>query len=444
MIDGLKDWALRKGYRMMRKEKPPCPGCGEVLELPEEMPAGGMDAVFECGKCEWRGELSGASGRGSEPGVVGEKPEGSVIVSSEMGEEKTWLIPAARKGNFFWFFGGFWWALLSVFLWAVVVGEFDDEWGRLGMGLFLTPFVLAGIFVVYMALKWSFEEVIVVIDPDKVRVMRKLFGKVRVKEAKREEVIRVKMVSAHEQNDEPVYEVGFVRKDGKTISVGSQLEDEEKGWLLGEFREALGMRVVEPEAGLLSADLEGGELGDYEGKGVTIVKGEREGFRMVTRNGVAKWLMLAGAVSLMVVAVVFGSDLMGKDWGVGDGPWFVKLIGFIFDGLSAVAFLVGTAVSLGVLVCGYLEWGTERRFEFSKEKLVVSKYRKGVRVKQEFFQKSGFREVRSKQAGHVNGEPRYEVSLLGEKKVKISGFLNEEDGGQVEAWLRGWVGNSKF
>ena len=229
----------------------------------------------------------------------------------------------------------------------------------------------------------------------------------------------VSLAEAYRQNDSPVYQIEITNDKGKNIKFGSSLKHDEKRWLLGQLES-----VLDP---VTDVEILGevARLDEYQSKGLEIKRVGDQDFRVTKNYLCGKWLILGGLFMMLVAGFIFvqtwSSSLHSSD---GSGPlWFLF---HLFDYVGLLATLVAAIVAAGVMAGGFWATGRVVVSEFNSDGVTVTtKWRQSRHKKR--FSKEAFHKVKRSSSGHVNNEPRYRVTLVGNKKnLTVCGFANDE------------------
>lgn len=436
MFAKIKDVAVAGGYHLMRSKGVNCPDCERKLDLPADMPEGGMDAVISCQHCGWSDSFSGlfSLSRGDHLAPKHSKPAGCCILESVDGETHTWMIPAKKRFNFLLLFAAIWLLFVGVFTAAIAfgnptdsaTGEPPDGWGY----LFLLPFWVAGLGVAYAGLRMSFTELILRVDGEKVTLLRKFFGKVWGKSIARDDVGTVSLKVAYRKNNSPVYHIYVENGNGKDIKFGSNLEQDEKRWMLGQLQDVLGKGAVPL--------LAGGRLAEHESKGLEIVRVGHDSFRVKNKCLYGKRLIAGGLLALVVGGIIISQTM---DWGSvdKDGGGVFRYVFNLFDLVSLLAVLFVVITAVGAIVWGIRMHGRVVDYEFNPHSLTVTTRWRQTQKKQRH-EKNAFHKVKRTNSGSVNDAPRYRVVLVGKQNsVTVCSFEDNEASSLLVAWLEQWL-----
>lgn len=445
MLDKLKDFAVKKGYDLARSKGVKCPQCDQKLLLPPVMPKEGFDAEFDCGHCGWRGALSDIlqERRDRRDGKLGgpvPRPEKTKIVEADMAGGKSWLVPAKKGVGFLMVFGAIWLAFTAFMTSMFVFGEPTDsstggpvsKW----MLLFFVPFWLVGIGTLYGGLRMRYTEVMVLVDGQRVRMMKRFFKKVKETSLDLEQVDFVSLKESYKQNESPVYAVHISEKGGgKGLSFGSELREDEKRWLVSSIQEVLPSSRQFSVRGDLRVDSKLDKV-EIEEKGMKLERIGTDGFRFTRKNQTGIWVIPFGLIFMGASAFIIWNTSDGS--GSGSGNWF-ELIFKVFDVIPFLMAAVFGLVGLTMVLGGIASIGREDIFEFGKDKLEVETRKKGIKLKGATYPRDSFRSVDSRNSGSVNNSPRYRVTVKGKKSVKLCGFVKEEVAASLQAWVEGWL-----
>ena len=449
VFSNMKRLAMRKGYALLRSKGANCPECGSSLDLPRELPEG--DDLLHCSACSWSGGMMDLMASNDGWGEVREQPAGSKIVKSSMDGGTQWLMPASKKPNFLCFFALLWLGFVGFITFTLLFGTVEGEDPVWVFLLFLIPFWAVGLGVGYGGLRMMLMESILVVDQSEVRLMQRLFGKVKLKRLGREEVKCVERYTAYSQNERPVYGLRIATGGKEKIAFGSRLKEDEKRWLLSELREVLDLqsrRKSKVQSTAQAAEYGGAvslisyeDLEEISEGGLEVKRVGYDGFRMKRKHQSGKWYLLGGVVGLVVSVFLFSEafeslDLESEDFGLLD------LVSLLFDVMPFVIGLVFGAMAIGALFAARHFMGLVEYFEFSPQELVVRKAKQGQRGKVTRYAKDVFHSATRRNTGHVNNDPRYSVSLKGRnKRVMIVGYVPGDRADRLVEWLELWLGD---
>jgi hypothetical protein len=443
----MKRKAMRSGYALLRKKGANCPECGKALHLPREMPEG--DDVLQCTSCSWSGGMMDLIPSGNDWGELSSQPAGSKIVKSEIAEGVRWLMPASKRPNFLCFFALIWLGFISFMSFGALFGEVEGDEPTWILFLFFIPFWLVGIGVAYAGLRMMLMESILLVNAEEVQLMQKLFGKVKLKKLKRADVKRVERYTAYKQNERPVYGIRVVTDGKEKLAFGSRLKEDDKRWLLSELREVLMPKMETSRPVVSSAAGYGGamQIASYDSldeiveKGLKLKRVGHDSFRLEREHKSGGWFLLGGLVGCVVSGFLFFSSYQSLDF-IDEGFDFFDLLGALLSAVPFIMALVFGAMGIGAFFAAKHFMGLVERFEFSPDELLVKKGKRGHRGKETRYSKDTFHSVSSRNAGHVNNDPRYSVSLKGRnKRVSLVGFVKQDTADHLVSWLDVWLGH---
>ena len=123
--------------------------------------------------------------------------------------------------------GGGWWAVIE----ELTDHGFNAHWGL----IFIFPFVLIGLGVLIIALWLLFGRASLVMDRNNLLARRELLGLRFQRRYDVPTITDIRLTEAYKVDGRPVYGVG-IHIEGKSMpfTIGSQLSEKEKDWLLGE------------------------------------------------------------------------------------------------------------------------------------------------------------------------------------------------------------------
>lgn len=444
MFNSLKNFALQKSYSLIRAKGVSCPQCATKLQLPEKLPAEGLDSIFQCGSCDWSGSpLNWVSDQGDSPQIDLPKPQGSTIVESNNGETHSWLLPPNKRPNMLIIFALLWLAGVSFAASKILFSGQDQANDSLGFLAFLVPFALIGVVIGYFGLRQALMETIVIVTPSKVQRLRKLFGKIKTKEILRSAIQRVELHELYRQNERPVEEVRLYGENNQKLGFGSKLKKNEKHWLLSQVRSQLGFSSAtkysrkQPLSDQASAKVEAlniQQLEKIQTKSLSLTSIGEDGFRLEVKSLWPKWAILGGVlgiVSPLLIYTIGGADAScPSEWSL-----FV-IVDLIFDIIPLLMAVSAVIAGLVALSVGLHYKGRVSSYEFSSEKITVKRSKQNQLGKTTTYLKSDFDRVISKTSGHVNNDARYSVSLHGQsKKLTLTSFVDRQTSTALEDWL---------
>ncbi|GEM_PF-4728524 len=446
MFKKLAHFASEKGYQLLLKRGTPCPECGNPLNLPQSLPEAGFKSTIKCRHCSWMGSIGGLNRSSDDEMSSGEgcqkvypKPSDSQIREVIGIQKATWLIPAKKGVNFLMFFAAFWLSIVSFITFGMITGSVDMEGGGdlpvWAGGLFLIPFWLIGLGVGYLGLRMAYTELLIRVDQDAVILTRKFFNRMWDKTIPREQVGKVHLSVAYRQNESPVYQVEVDNNDGKHIKFGNSLSQDEKKWVLGGLRDFLEVGSQGEESDFQgSGRMESVEVGS---KTLKVEKVGHVGFRVTRIYRAGPWFLGIGLI--VVVGTLIGLCIQWQDFEHDASSGIGYFFDLIFTAVPFLMTLIGLLIGIGMMAGGYWAQGRRKVFEFNKAGLTLTVQWRGDRNRKKF-SRDEFRQVSQKGSGHVNNEPRYKVSLIGDRQtLVICDYENEEVASAVHAWLLDWL-----
>lgn len=420
---------MRKAYGVALKKGVSCPDCGERLELPSKMPEGGFKGRFSCQYCEWKGSLLDTFEMGRMPdSPLKEKPVGSRIEK----KGNRWVIPGTGKPNGEWFFSLVWLLFCFVFLGVVpFFGENGPGWFGV---LFMVPFLGVGFWLLYLAARKTFRKIEVRINSADVKVTKRFLWMIREERVPRRKVGGVELDCSHDGENGRSFDLVIGRVEGDPLEVETEISTDEMRWLLGEWRETLGITEVEVEEENVKVQFTGKPI---QAKGVELEPKENGVFFLTIRNRLAPWLIGVGAVMTIVgCAMVFRPGIGG-----GDGSGVFRFFDYLFTGIGflfALIPLIGGMVALG---WGLRTFGDVRKYVFYRDRIEFAKVKRGGRIFDgKTWSRSEMSRVVVNRTGESNGEPRYQVQMRGEENVSLVSFAPIEVAEELEGWIRNWLG----
>jgi len=121
--------------------------------------------------------------------------------------------------------------------------------------IWLSLFVMAGLSLIYLALRGRYGSTLLELTPKTIRLQRTLFGSGRNQEVFTTDVRSVSKALLYTTNYQPVYDIK-INAMRRHLRFGSQLTDDEKNWLCWEVQEFVRVHSVQtavsPEVKALS------------------------------------------------------------------------------------------------------------------------------------------------------------------------------------------------
>lgn len=365
-----------------------------------------------------------------------EKPVGSRI--SRKGNR--WVIPGTGRVNGELVFAAVWLVMvcgaLGAFLFA---GEEGVKWtSSLGVLLFMVPFFVVGLWLLYSGCRTMLGETEVRINSADVRVTKRLFWMLKEERIPRRQVAGVKLDVHHDSESGRSADLMLEREEGEPVKVKAEISIDEKRWLLGEWRDELGMEeVVKVEE--RRGDVGGGFAGKpIQTKGVELEPKENGVFFLTVRNRVAPWLILGGGFTLLVGLVMgIWPGLSGGDDG---GSGIFRVVKMLFQGVGALFSLIPFVGGVGALIWGMRTLGEVRKYVFYPDRIEFAKVKRGGKiVGSESWRRESVVDVVVLHSGESNGDERFRVQLRAEKNVNLVSFASGEVAEALEGWVRNWI-----
>lgn len=449
MFDKAKRWALQQGYEKLVPEVLNCPTCRASIPRPPFSAETGFDIRISCPQCGWDATVDSLIDRDrADSEIVTEQPRDSRIeLRVEPNLTRTWVFPASKKFNFLLIFGILWSGFVGLFTFLMIASDESsfDGMSRLGGMLFLIPFWLVGLGVSFGGLWMMLASQEITLKPDgRIYSVRRFLGVTFRKKFETGPQTRIKRVVAYTQNDSPVYTVEISNDRKNRIRLSSTISDDEKSWMLGQLRSALGKEdvTVDREAvanpGYASAQRLGGpvDLQEVRSDGLTIRRLDSKSFEVS--------LGFQSSIAFVIVAIVCLAASLFLGWQSIDGFLGLSDSGFaVFDwifiivpGVMAAIFGI-TAFVIFTIAVGM--GGRKRTLKFYQD-FVVADPEWPIGAKGGKFEKSRFERVVTSRTGHSNGDPRYSVKLLGAGiAVPICRFRDAREAQFMADWVREWL-----
>jgi len=453
MFDKLITLASSKAYEMLKSRGAMCPDCGKPLALPENLPKAGFKSTIKCGHCPWMGSFSSLNRSDrDQQSATSVKPDGSKIRETIGIQKASWLIPAKKKVNFLMVFGLIWVGFVAFMTVGMITGDVSMEGGGEApswlVGLFIIPFWAIGLGVGYTGLRMSYTELLVRVDEKQVVLTRRFFKKMWDKSFPREQVGRVHLSVAYQQNNSPVYQIEIDNREGKNIKFGSSLKTDEKRWLLGELQGFLydedGDSAEHSDArGARNAYVGGGgrlQTGnDLASKTLKMEEIGRAGFRVTRTYTSGPWL--SGIGFAMMIGTMIGMVAQWEHFDFEGEFGVAQIFDLLFSGIPFLMTLAGFLIGFGLAMWGYWAWGRKKMYEFGSDRLTLIELHRSNR-KKESFDRASFVSVSTSNSGHVNNDPRFKVTLVGEQQsLAICDYENADLADSLEFRIQQWLNN---
>lgn len=436
MFRKIADTAQSLSYRIAKKLDHRCRSCGKDLALPQELPASQWEHLVTCSHCQWSASLSELltkAGDMTQPLMV--QPPASKIKKSAMNGEKIWEIPGTRRPSFLWFFSLIWCAfsfsLFGIVLLAKPVASNDSPLlVKFGALAFMVPFIAVGLGTLYAAMARTFQVTQVVFDMHSIRIRKKLFGVTRERSFLKKEIKNVLVAQSHRENNSSVYHLYLVSDQDKKHKVALVSSNDEKRWLLGQWRQVLSLPLV-PETRIeefvTASQARQVTTQPYHDKTMKITPAV-DGFFTIERPiSVKPWFLVAGlflVIGTVLSMVLYFSEISDQS----NRLRLPVLVQYLPFAISLLCFLVGIR-SLGKV----------RRYIFMAETLEVQVWRWSKLLSGEIIPRTDLHSVDCSQSGHSNGVPRYRVALQGRKSLSLCHFISEESATTMSNYCRAWL-----
>jgi hypothetical protein len=395
----------------------PCPGCGVVrMDL-----AGDPKRLITCTDC---GHVAAASDwlasqrSGKVYGRADQPPVNTAITKHQSGNLTIWEIPPSGRSGGMLLFGWIWTGFsLLIAGGGSCAALFAGEGASLSAKLIpigmLVLFQSIGIGMLYAAYRSKNAKHQVTVGGGVMTLRREWRGKVREVSLPTSERIIVDQVVFYSSNDNPVYGIE-VRGGSDKFRFGSTLTPEEKGWLVAEFKIAIGSHA------------------DTRNMGQT--GGRKDVFSLVVPKSGS--LFPIGALFLLMG---IGAAVLGWKIVPGKGGWAVNSQTILWA-FSGMMFLVG-AVFTGI---AFSRSGFETRLDGSHGQLAIRKMKKGLPVSENLYDRSTYRDIRTKDIGHNNGRRMKSIELLiGSKSERLASWVDAHQADDFAAAVREAMGGAQ-
>jgi predicted RNA-binding Zn-ribbon protein involved in translation (DUF1610 family) len=183
-------------------------------------------------------------------------PEGSTIeILEESVERLVLFMPATRKRGWeLGCFGLIWTTIVSIITAAMVHGLRQPGGPEPVALLFLVPFWLVGLLILFISLKMRHTRTLVLIEPGRAVLQTTFFGRTKTRETALTAGEPATLVESYRQNDVPVDAVCLKGASGP-LKFGTPLEASEKTWIVDRINAFLGVTVAghgdDPLTGLM-------------------------------------------------------------------------------------------------------------------------------------------------------------------------------------------------
>lgn len=361
--------------------------------------------------------------------------------------ETVFTVRGKGYPGFFIIFGAMFGGIPSVILFAILFGKPSPEnstWGTVFALLFLTPFFLIGISTFCAGIFLWLGKTRVKFASGIVTKELSLFGKTFKKKELDREGLEVQFGLSHQENKRARYQLKLESGE-KDFSVGGTLREAELLWLERAFRETLGEEVADGPMDIASAireeeedDVNEAEIDpDYQSKKLHFSK-TTQGWEAHYKNGFGQsvFMIIFGSVFLLAGILMEGS-LWGylqensetarniEESSTSSGGKPPILFYLLFGGIGAL-----------VMISGILSLGYRLTLAKRHSRIHLSKHWFGMGTRR-IFEIDEMEKLEVKKHGEVNDTPRFklEIVLKGAKKVKLMGFAESPDVGQLKARL---------
>jgi hypothetical protein len=144
-----------------------------------------------------------------------------------------------------WLFVAIPWNVLSVLVVSGFFAEIGSRQDKLPLTLGTCLFVIAGIALIYHALRHRYGSTLLELAPESIRLQRALLWVRKTDEVPTAEVRRVAKVQLYTRNYQPLYGIE-IDTPRRRIRFGSSFTDDEKDWLCWEIQEFLRAHASQP------------------------------------------------------------------------------------------------------------------------------------------------------------------------------------------------------
>lgn len=370
---------------------------------------------------------------------MNEKPPKSNIIEKSIGNGKEWEIPAKKGVGCLMLFG---FAFCVIPLMALVIfvyqaitgtGEPTPIWAILGVGLFLSIFLMIGGGISYFGYKSSRTSYRVRVVDGAVEVVKQCCNKETIEKLDRKSVQGVGLYTNSRVNNKPVYGLVAKARGGEDLRFLSGHANDELRWLASEI-----LTTLSEQGGLpTEEEMEEMYFGDNDDTGVASngANFEKQGVKISLLGGDEFEIEKRGTAIAkpMVIGGLFGMIFGGVFFWIGfladNGPIIFGIVGAIIDMVSFILFFSGIK-----------KLGTTEKFTFKSDTIIKEKLRGSVSNQKTVYQKSDYRELEVKSSGSSNNEARFSVKLKGgAKDLVIFQWVNQDVSQAVKHKVNAWL-----
>ena len=370
---------------------------------------------------------------------MNEKPPKSNIIEKSIGNGKEWEIPAKKGVGCLMVFGLLFCvipliALVTFISQAITgTGEPTSIWALIGVGLFLSIFLMIGGGISYFGYRSSRTSYRVRVVDGAVEVVKQCCNKETIEKLDRKSVQGIGLYTNSRVNNKPVYGLVAKARGGEDLRFLSGHANDELRWLASEMLTSLS------EQGGLPTEEEMEEMyfGDNDDTGVASngANFEKQGVKISLLGGDDFEIEKRGTAIAkpMVIGGLFGMIFGGVFFCIGffadDGPIIFGIVGAIIDMISFILFF-----------SGLMKLGTTEKFTFKSDTIIKEKLRGSVSSQKTVYQKSDYRELEVKSSGSSNNEARFSVKLKGgAKDLVIFQWVNQDVSQAVKIKVNAWL-----
>ncbi len=240
----------------------------------------------------------------------------------------------------------------------------------------------------------------------------------------------------YQQNYKSVYGIEIRGEEGK-IRFGTVLSEEEKAWLVSDFRKQVSMLRGETQADPQRPVRGGvGQVPIGSGKSVFSIPFPKPKFTDMLGPA---FMILFGLGFVCVGLFFLGPDSNSpKDQNDGSGFGMIfdfldQSFGFIWIFLSSIPVVIGMVMM--VKISNRIQ--TDKRIEGNEAQIAIRKYKSHLILSDQSFPRHEVTDVRSSDVGLVNNVRMKRVDLIvGNRVEKISHWMSEDVADQFVRELR--------
>ncbi len=374
---------------------PPCERCGESLPRPASLSDALFDMLITCPRCGHSVSLLSTfiSGKSEveialKSAATSGQPAVGRVVTERVGDKSMWQIPAKGGCSFLIGFGIIWTALSSLILAGSIIGEKSQ---KLSLVLFISVFVLIGITILYFGFRMSFTRHTLWLDAETLTHDRHFFRHTRRVTFLRETIRRVELVVFYEQNYKPVHGIE-IRSDAGKMRFGSQLNLDEKAWLVQDIRSALEMDL-EPKTPDVNKHQADATPSPAETGGMMLHEDSNGCIVGIPPSKFGRWLFFAGIFFTGIAGFMLYQGLSMFLHEPEHAPIFFRIFSGGFGLFWCAGVGMGVLFGLGMLIIGWRQLTTRTEVSANSTLLLITTTT-GSRTTEQTYPRSDVSDVR--------------------------------------------------